>query len=97
MKTIRKGIEEYLVLKQQLGFEYKKPGALLLNFATFMESRNTSVITRDLAVEFAKKPQKALPSTWASRLSVIRGFSGYWGCIDSHTETLPHRLLPCRY
>jgi integrase/recombinase XerD len=96
MKTLRSSLQDYLAMRRGLGFKLRDAGSDLLNFVSFMEQKQTSYITTELALEWAQKPESVLPSHWAKRLGVVRGFARYRSTIDPRTQVPPASLLPYR-
>jgi len=97
MSPLRTAVDEYLALRQGLGFSLQLPGALLRDFATFLEREGASYITRELALRWAQHPATAQPAHWARRLSTVRRFAQFWSASDPRTEVPPLGLLPYRY
>lgn len=56
MKTLASQLDEYLELRHKLGFKLRLAGGLLRRFVLFAERKNASVITRQLALEWATGP-----------------------------------------
>lgn len=92
MRPLRKAIEDYLILRRNLGFKLRDAGIALNEFASFMETRNADRITTQLALEWAKLPTNAQPAFWAQRLSYVRCFARYQVAYDSDTEIPPQGL-----
>jgi integrase/recombinase XerD len=97
MKTLKKGIQDYLVLRRSLGFKLKKHSRFLEEFALFLEQAGELRITVRFALQWATQPQQLQQAEWAARLSVVRGFARYWSAIDPMTEIPPEGLLPFRH
>jgi site-specific recombinase XerD len=97
MKNIQKGIKEYISMRQALGFELEHAERRLFDFFSFMQEKGVSYITKEIAVQWAKKPKNAHSSWWAKRLGIVRGFAKYWSAIDNRTEIIPVDLLPAKY
>jgi len=97
MSPLRQAVDEYLALRHALGFSLRLPGALLHQFAAFLERHGAPYITRDLALRWAQQPATAQPSTWANRLAAVRRFAQFWSASDPRTEVPPLGLLPHRY
>jgi integrase len=96
MRPLRQAVDEYLALRRSLGFSLRLPGAMLHQFAAFLEREGALYITRELALRWAQHPATAQPSTWASRLTVVRRFAQFWSASDPRTEVPPLGLLPHR-
>ena len=97
MSPLGQAVDEYLALRRGLGFSLRLPGAMLRQFAAFLEREGAPYITRELALRWAQQPANAQPSTWASRLSAVRRFAQFWSASDARTEVPPLGLLPHRY
>jgi integrase/recombinase XerD len=96
MNTLQTSLQDYLAMRRGLGFKLHDAGVGLRNFVSFMEHEQASHITIRLALEWAQKPQSVLPSEWARRLSIVRGFARYLSAIDCRTEVPSMGLLPYR-
>ncbi|MBZ5499144.1 MAG: tyrosine-type recombinase/integrase [Acidobacteriia bacterium] len=93
MNTLREALQQYLSLRRSLGFKLREDGARLLDFVTFMEQRNASYITHELALSWAQAPT-ALPTEWARRLGFVRVFARHRSATDPRTQIPPNGLLP---
>ena len=93
MNTLREALQQYLSLRRSLGFKLREDGARLSDFVTFMEQRNASYITHELAISWAQAPT-ALPAEWARRLGFVRVFARHRSAIDPRTQVPPNGLLP---
>jgi integrase len=83
-------------MRRSLGFKLRDMGYNLRHFVSFMEQQKASIITTELALRWAQKPQDVQPAQWAARLSFVRSFARYWSAIDPRTEIPPMGLLPYR-
>lgn len=97
MSKLLSALNDYLTIRHQLGFKLRDEGSLLPKFILFIEQHGASFITRNLALSWAMQSKDALPSWWAKRLSMVRGFARYMSGIDARTEVPPQGLLPYRY
>jgi integrase/recombinase XerD len=97
MRKLRSALNDYLTIRRQLGFKLRDEGSILPKFILFIEQHGASFITRDLAQRWAMQPKDVLPSWWAKRLCMVRGFAQYLSVVDSRTEVPPQGLLPYRY
>jgi integrase len=87
-------VEEYLDHRQQLGYALKSEGQLLLQFAAFAERiEHQGPLTTELAVRWARLPEKGSASYLANWLNVVRCFARYRAIFDIKTEIPPHDLL----
>jgi integrase/recombinase XerD len=97
MSSLRKAVEDYLILRRSLGFKLRAMGTALRHFVSFMEQEGTCTITTNLALRWAMQPQQVHPAHWVARLSFVRSFARHWSAIDPQTEIPPQGLLPYRY
>jgi integrase/recombinase XerD len=96
MNPLRESIQDYLALRRSLGFKLRDAGICLAKFAAFLEARGATHITTQLALEWAQQNSSADSSTWAQRLSYVRGFTRHHVASDPQTEIPPPGLLPFR-
>jgi integrase len=96
MTGIRQAIDDYLCVRRALGYKLEDHGWLLADFASFMEAAKASTVTTRLALAWAVLPQDTLPSWWAARLRVVRGFARHLRAFDPATEVPPVGLLTAR-
>ena len=94
MNTLREAVHEYIDMRRNLGFKMNDTLRALLAFATFMEQKQASFVTVELALAWAQQPVNVKPAHWAQRLSHVRGFARYRKAADSRTEIPPPGLLP---
>jgi integrase len=94
MKSLRKHLSDYLLMRRALGFRLKRQGKALANFVSFMESNKAAYITTSNALEWAQLSMESKHATWASRLSNVRKLAQYVAAFDSRTEVPPVNLLP---
>jgi integrase len=96
MTPIRQAVEDYLSVRRALGYKLVDHGWLLADFAAYMETAGATTITVPLALAWATLPQDVLPSWWAARLRVVRGFARHLSAFDPDTEIPPVGLLEAR-
>ncbi|HZE92245.1 MAG TPA: tyrosine-type recombinase/integrase [Rhizobacter sp.] len=98
MSALQTVLQDYLSLRHGLGFKLREADIYLPNFVSFLEQRQAQFITTDLALTWAQQPRSALPSCWARRLCLVRGFARYCAGsgFDQRTEIPPPELLPFR-
>jgi integrase len=91
-------VEEYLLLRRGLGFSLEVEGSQLLAFARYAERmEHKGPITTELAVRWAKLPDRASPLGWARRLDMVRRYAKYRIATDPQTEIPPPGLLGPSY
>ena len=93
MNTLREALQEYVELRQGLGYKMHCEGLLLPRFVSFMEAHRAENINARLALEWAQRPT-VQPAEWARRLCFVRGFARHRSATDSRTEIPPFGLLP---
>lgn len=96
MNTLRRAVQEYLILRRNLGFKLRDAGKLLQAFVSFMEEQHAPYITTKLALTWAQQPSTVQPAEWARRLSVVRIFARHRSATDPRTQIPPEGLLPYR-
>jgi len=94
MSTLRYYLNEYLNLRQALGFKLRTHKSSLLDFVDFSEKKRVKVITPQLALLWAMKPANADPKWWAYRLRMVHHFARYVQSRDPATQVPSPDLLP---
>jgi integrase/recombinase XerD len=94
MKSLAKGVNDYLAIRRALGFKLQGYERDLNSFVQFLKEKRSSRITTALVLEWVKISKSKLPSEWTRRLCHIRGFAQYWRAIDSRTDVPAWALLP---
>jgi integrase len=97
MSELRRHAEDYVGLRQSLGFKLALHGRLLAQFVDYLDAAGATSITTGLAISFAQLPQGVQPVQWAHRLCVLRGFASYLQAIDPATEVPPRDVFGARY
>ena len=96
VSSLEQHLTEYLAVRRAMGYKLARAGKLLPQFTTWMAEREQSVITTELALQWATCPP-ATGSNWhRQRLSVVRGFAAHLHAIDPAHEVPPADLLPWR-
>jgi integrase/recombinase XerD len=93
MKTLRHHLDDYLRLRQQLGYKMLEQGFVLRNFAHFAEREGAEFISTKLALQWAAQPH-IKPAQAANRLGMLRRFAAYLSAHDPRTEVPAQKLLP---
>jgi hypothetical protein len=96
MNTLRQAVDEYLALRQAMGFKLHEESRLLPRYIDFLEDQGEVFITTDLAVRWATQCRAAQPAEWAKRLRFVRVFARYRSATDPRTQIPPTGLLPYR-
>ncbi|MGY3619161.1 hypothetical protein [Bradyrhizobium sp. USDA 10063] len=93
MTTLRSALEQYVSMRQGLGYKYQQQARRLANFVSFMEERKATTITTKLAVGWATLPPDRHAS-WVLRLTDVRGFARHVANINPETEVPRAGILP---
>ena len=96
MSPLRQALEQYLSIRQALGFKLRGYHSRLSDFVAHLEQAGVTTITVQLALVWATKPQNVHPYTWTVRLSMVRGFARYLNTLDPACEVPPADLLAHR-
>jgi len=96
MTVLGEHLAGYLAVRRALGYKLARTEKLLAQFLTWLDERELSVITTELALQWATLPS-ATGSNWhRHRLTVVRGFATHLRAIDPAHEVPPADLLPAR-
>ncbi len=96
MSPLRQTLNEYVAVRQQLGYKFETAGRLLEDLVGHLERAEAPALTTELALEWARQPADGSPDRWGSRLSVVRAFARYLHVLDPRHEVPPRDLLPAR-
>lgn len=96
MSALSGHVDDYLRLRRALGFKLERAGCLLPQLVAYLEAAGASTVSSDLAITWARLPERARPNHWAQRLAVARGFAAYLQGIDPTTEVPPAGVFPAR-
>jgi integrase/recombinase XerD len=86
-------LDDYLRLRRGLGFQLGRHGEALPRFVAYLDARGATTVTVELAVAWARLPERIKPITVDFRLSAVRGFARYLHAIDPDHEIPPPGLL----
>jgi integrase len=96
VSALEQRLREYLAVRRALGYKLERAAKLLAQFLAWLDERDQSVITAELAFQWATLPP-ATGSGWhRQRLSVVRGFAAHLHAIDPAHEVPPADLLLSR-
>lgn len=93
MSNLIKAVDDYIELRRALGAKMHATKYHLLDFVSFLETRNTCVITTKLSLEWSQLPASVKQSAWHKRLESVRGFAKFYKGIDARTEVPAPNLL----
>lgn len=94
MNQLQNYLDEYLSLRQALGFKLRTYSSCLKDFVRFAKATNTTSITTELALTWAMKPAAADPQWWSYRLRLVHHFARFVHGRDPATQMPPLDLLP---
>ncbi len=94
--VLRDHLADYLVLRRALGYKLERPEKLLNQFLDRLEATGESVVTVEIALEWAQSPVGGAPNWWGYRLSVLRGFATYLHALEPAHQVPAAQLLPQR-
>lgn len=97
MKTLRDHLAEYVAVRRAFGAQLREQAVTLGHFINYLESQGARSITTKLAVDWARKPERAQRATWARRLSMVRGFASWLSVRHPRTEVPPRGLMEARH
>lgn len=96
MSALDGHVADYLRLRRAMGFKMERHGLLLPQLVAYLETAGATTVTNELAIAWARLPERARPNHWAARLAVARGFARYLQTIDPATEVPPPGVFPAR-
>jgi integrase/recombinase XerD len=89
-------VDDYLRLRRALGYKLERAGQLLPQLVVYLEAAGATTVTSDLAIAWARLPERTQPNHWAARLAIARGFASYLQTIDPATQVPPPGVFPTR-
>ena len=95
MNTIKQDIGKYLSLRRSLGYKLRGYDSILGQFADFLQQRNASYITRNLALAWLQQCN-GKSGIWNQRLVAVRGFALYRQGTDPRTEIPEPTSVPSK-
>lgn len=96
MNTLTEAINDYVSMRQGLGFKLVQVKGWLKDFAAFMDAHGGSWVTTELALQWAVQRVGGRPASQAKRLIAVRGFARFRSATDARTEIPECGLLPNR-
>ncbi len=89
-KNLRQAVELYLGTRRSLGFALIKDGFELRGLVRYAEQiGHTGPLSAQLAIQWARQPQQANQTYWASRLDIVRRFACFWIAYEPRTQIPP--------
>jgi integrase/recombinase XerD len=93
VSTLGEHLDDYLRMRRALGFQLGRHGQVLPQFVAYLKASGATTVTVELAVAWARLPERIKPITIDFRLSAARGFAHYLHAIDPAHEIPPPGLL----
>lgn len=93
MTALRDALEDYLRIRESLGYKVVHPRRVLSQFVDYLEERGLPTVTTEAAVSWATAPNGARPGWWAARYGMARGFARHLGTIEPATQVPPAGLI----
>lgn len=94
MNELHAALRDYLAVRRSLGYQLEETEHLLTDFVGYLQGRDATRVTTELALAWATAPRQAHPAWWRHRLGVVRGFARHLATLDPSTEVPPTDLLP---
>ena len=92
--SLHEHVEEYLRLRQALGFKLQRQGQVLVQYADYLAEHGAVTVTAENAVAWAQLPQGVRPGTWTERLGAARGFAAWLRTDGPAAEVPPAGVFP---
>ncbi len=94
MSALEQHVDDYLRLRQTLGYDLAETYRLLRRFVANLDAEGIEHVTTAVAVQWSLAPNVNAPSSVpATRYMAVRGFARYMAGIDPRTEIPPAGLL----
>ena len=94
LPTMADRVDEYLAYRRALGYQIRIEGQLLQSFARYAdESGHRGPLTIELALRWARLPEKAVRLYHARRLEIVRALAKYLAPREPGTEVPGRGLL----
>ena len=97
MSDLQMHLENYLSLRQSLGYKLRTHRSALRDFVDYIKTKKAVSITTQLALAWAMKPDTADPKWWAYRLRMVHHFALFVRARDHKCEVPPLKLLHYNY
>jgi integrase len=90
---LREALEDYLSVRQAVGFKLASSGRLLGQFVDYLETQGIDTVSTDAALAWATLPAGASAHWIAIRISVVRQFAVYLHALDPTVQVPPPGLI----
>src|SRR5215472_17363231 len=92
--TMTAWVEEYVAYRQALGYQIRTEAQMLRSFARYADdSGHQGPLTTELALQWARLPERRTRLYQARRLEVVRTLARYLAAREPGTEVPPRGLL----
>lgn len=96
MRSLAHAAQDYLALRRALGFKLRHETWWLPDFVAYLKMHGSTVITTELALNWARQPADGDPNWWAKKLCAVRRFAQHRRAYDPRTEVPAQDLIPYR-
>ncbi|MBT9584874.1 tyrosine-type recombinase/integrase [bacterium] len=96
MTSLEKELSNYLSIRRGLGYKLLGAERLLRGFVDFMEAAAETLVTSELAVQWALGNGSLRPATSLQRLGAVRQFTRYLAGLDPLMEIPPQNLIQAK-
>ena len=93
MTGLQRALDDYLRVRESLGYKITEPRRMLGQFVAYLEATGVDVVSTQAAVAWATQPQGCQPGWWARRFGLVRRFAVYLHTIDPRHEVPPAGLV----
>ena len=93
MNSLQEALDDYLSIRRSVGFKLRETEHMLRDYVAYLDRREATTTTTDLALTWAKQPINVAPHRWHQRLTAVRGFAKYLHALDAAAEVPPANLL----
>jgi integrase/recombinase XerD len=93
MNPLQDALDDYLSTRRSVGFKLRETEHMLRDYVAYLDRRDATTTTTDLALTWAKQPINVAPHRWHQRLTAVRGFAKYLHALDAAAEVPPANLL----
>jgi hypothetical protein len=91
--TMTERVEEYLAYRRALGYQIRAEAQMLQSFARYSDdSGHQGPLTTELALQWARQPERSTRLYQARRLEVVGTLAGYLAPREPGTEIRPSSM-----
>lgn len=92
MKSIAKGIEEYIALRQAYGLKFEAQAPVLRQFGRYCSKNGHRVVTVAAVLDWVQTYPNSTRLSISRRIQTARGFASYWKAFDPKSQIPPREL-----